>query len=42
MPKSKEHITLQVQCNACNKTVTAYPLVNRGDFWLWHLEGDSR
>ena len=31
MPKSREHITLQVQCNACNKTVTAYPLVNRGD-----------
>jgi hypothetical protein len=31
MAKSREPITLQVQCNACNKTVTAYPLVNRGD-----------
>jgi hypothetical protein len=28
---SKEQITLQVQCTACNKTVTAYPLVNKDD-----------
>jgi hypothetical protein len=31
MTNSKEPITLQVQCSACNRTVTAYPLVNRGD-----------
>lgn len=31
MAKSKQHITLQVQCDACNKSVTAYPLVNRSD-----------
>ena len=31
MPKSREHITLQVQCDSCNKSVTAYPLVNRND-----------
>ena len=31
MTYSKGIITLQVQCNACNKAVTAYPLVNRAD-----------
>ena len=31
MPKSREHITLQVQCDSCNKSITAYPLVNRND-----------
>jgi hypothetical protein len=31
MTHLKGIITLQVQCNACNKAVTAYPLVNRAD-----------
>ena len=31
MPKFKEHISLQVQCDSCNKSVTAYPLVNKDD-----------
>jgi hypothetical protein len=31
MRESKEQITLQVHCNACSKTVTAYPLLNRDD-----------
>jgi hypothetical protein len=31
MAKSKEPITIHVQCGACNKSVTAYPLANRND-----------
>jgi hypothetical protein len=31
MAKSKEPITLEVQCDSCNKLVTAYPLVNKND-----------
>jgi hypothetical protein len=31
MTNSSQPITLQVQCIACNKTVTAYPLVNKND-----------
>jgi hypothetical protein len=31
MTNSNQPITLQVQCTACNKTVTAYPLVNKDD-----------
>ena len=31
MPNFNQPITLQVQCTACNKTVTAYPLVNKDD-----------
>lgn len=31
MTNSNQPITLQVQCIACNKTVTAYPLVNEDD-----------
>jgi hypothetical protein len=31
MTNSNQPITLQAQCLACNKTVTAYPLVNKDD-----------
>jgi hypothetical protein len=31
MTNSNQPITLQVQCTARNKTVTAYPLVNNDD-----------
>jgi hypothetical protein len=31
MTNSNQPITLQVQCLACKKTVTAYPLVNKDD-----------
>ena len=31
MAKSNGPITLQVQCDACNKSVTEYPLVNKND-----------